>query len=364
MEKKSDSDENTDGTSRKQLLRRSYLKGIGAISTTALVANREVSAAKGSKTEVVTLRNSDGPVKTRQVPKRWKQHTETAHKVRDSLEEQFLRKEGIVRVGIGQDETATGRLLNKTVEIGIIGGSTEHDIPERVNGVPVRVSKYETGVRFTGCYDKEYSTAKGGVSVGGTVCAGSAFARGEKDGTEYLLTARHIFNTDCSGCKDGGISHEGKELTQTQGGDRFGVVKDGSVEHDMVAVKPDSDEDIDNGIVDESAQINGWITKSGYDTYSSDGTVLNGRADEMCTKDFTVKNYDESISCSSSNIIVTEQAKLNGLINNGDSGGIVYFVSDKGNAFVGNILSGDNGSDRSFGAAAYAMNNLDGYSFG
>jgi hypothetical protein len=59
----------------------------------------------------------------------------------------------------------------------------------------------------------------------------------------------------------------------------------------------------------------------------------------------------------------TEQAELNGLVYSGDSGGIVYFVSDAGNAFVGNIISHHDGSDYTYGATAYAINDLHGYSF-
>lgn len=68
---------------------------------------------------------------------------------------------------------------------------------------------------------------------------------------------------------------------------------------------------------------------------------------------------------------MTEVVHYNGNSKKGDSGGIIYFVSDAGTAFVSGILSGQRtvdcgvlcSKDVVFGSAAYAMNNQYGLDF-
>lgn len=346
----------TDG--RETINRRRYLKTAGVLGISA-VGVRSVHA-EGDRVEVVVTRDSDGPVGTRQVPTKWYNQTQKARKKSDLLKQQMLGDPDVASVGIGTGESTIGGLKEKVVEVSLKGESTTASIPESVDGIGVEV-KTNASTEFH-CYDNTYQTLKGGISVSSDYEKGSACCRVYKGGTPYLLTARHLFTSNSSPCGSTGTN-------AYQGANLIGSPKGSKAKHDTLWIDINDQVSMNDGIIDESADVKGWVTQSGLDTYSSDGTTLRKRGISTCDRDYTVDSYDNSVSLSCGTM--TEVVHYNGNSKKGDSGGIIYFVSDAGTAFVSGILSGQRtvdcgvfcSKDVVFGSAAYAMNNQYGLDF-
>lgn len=339
--------------------RRKYLKGIGITGVGMAGYAAQSSASSNDTTEIVTLRDSDGPVETEKVSTEWWEQVQTARKVRDGLEKRYEDENDIVLVGLTVGERSIGGKLMKQVRVGTRGPSTNVNIPEEVDGVSIVVEN-DVSMDWEACYLNNYDPAKGGVALNSDYGGGSACCAAYKDGNQYMMSARHVFLDSGNGCDN--TEAQGEPMYQVE--DYFGDVSDEYLEHDSVFVTPASDEGVSDGIVNESAPIEGWVTQSGLDSFSSDGTTVKGRFAASCTATAQIDSYDNTYSCSN-NALLTELVELDGdYTQGGDSGGIIYFVSDKGNAFVVNLHSGDLVDNHSSGAAAYAIHEYQGYSFG
>jgi len=334
--------------------RRKYLKTASALGISAIGV--QSVHAKGDRTEVVVTRDSDGPVGTRIVPTEWYNQTQKARRKSNELKEQLLNHPDVASIGIGTGDSTIGGLKEKVIELSLEGDSTSANIPEHVDGTNVEV-KTNASTEFQSCYEKTYDPLRGGISVSSDYESGSACCRVYKGGTPYLLTALHVFTDTTGPC---GNTGDGNAY---QGINFIGNIAGSRTNHDSVWININDQVSLNDGIVDESANVKGWVTQSGLDTYSSDGTTLHKRGVTTCKDTYTVDSYDNSISLSCGN--QTEVVYYNGNAEKGDSGGIIYFISDAGNAFVSGLLSGTRtvdcgyfcSNDVVFGSAAYAMNN-------
>jgi hypothetical protein len=267
----------------------------------------------------------------------------------------------VASIGIGTGESTIGGLKEKVLQLNLKGESATANIPEHVDGIDVQV-KTNASTEYYSCYEKTYETLKGGISLSSDYGTGSACCRVYKGGTPYLLTARHVFTDDGTPCGNTGSN-------AYQGANFVGDVEGSKSTHDSLWININDQVSLSDGIIDESADVKGWVTQSGLDTYSSDGTTLHKRGVETCKGSYTVDSYDNSLSNNCGNH--TAVVDYNGDGGPGDSGGIIYFVSDKGNAFVSSLLSGGRTVDCGyfcskevvFGSAAYAMNNQYGLDF-
>lgn len=339
--------------------RRKYLKAASALGISA-VGVQSVHA-EGDRTELVVTRNSDGPVGTRVVSTKWYNQAQKAKGEANTLKRQLLGHSDVASIGIGTGDSTIGGLKEKVIEISLERDSTSASIPEHVDGIDVRV-KSNASTEFQ-CYEDTYDTLQGGISIRSDYESGSACCRVYKGGTPYLLTALHVF-TDTEGpC---GSTGDG---TAYQGLNLVGSVEDSKTSHDATWININDQVSLSDGIIDESANVKGWVTQSGLDTYSSDGTTLHKRGVSTCKENYTIDSYDNSFNLNCGNM--TEVVHYNGDSERGDSGSIVYFISDAGNAFVSGLLSGrrtvDCGyfcsKDVAFGSAAYAMNDQYGLNF-
>lgn len=347
--------------------RRTYLKGLGA--TGIGLGILPTVRGGGNRKEIVLTRKDERPTETAHVPMKWYQHTKHAEMVGEELTNQLIDEPGVASVGIGTGESSIGGLRRKVVEVGLHGDATTTAIPERIRGIPVRVNE-DLSINYQ-CYTGSYKTLQGGISChdppdDGTARQGTICCRVYDGGKEHLLTARHLFTSDGTGCTDGGTSFAGTSVYRD--GAVVGTIADGSVEHDIVWAEIDSDNDINGDIVQEKAPVGGHVTKDGLSTFASDSQSVDFRGVASCENTFTVDSYDNSFSCDSG-VVLTELVYYDAsdFTEDKDSGGPIYYVNSSGEACITGILSGivhdvDCGflctKDVEFGAAAYAIHDF------
>lgn len=338
--------------------RRNYLKNIGLSSVGLVGLSTYPVAAGGGATEIITLRNRDGPVETESVPTEWWETEIDARQAREELLDQVAGNENIATVGLSNsDRTIDGRYV-KHIQVGVKGSKTNANLPNQINGVPIQIVEHEK--TEWQCYTNDYDPVEGGVAIQTNYAEASACCAVYNSGT-YLMSARHIFNSQVNGCVTGNpeIGEPANQYT-----DYFGDVVDSYAEHDTAFIEPMSDESVSNAIVNESAPIKGWVTQNGLASYSSNGTPIKGRFKRSCTATGTIDSYDNFVVCSNGRH-TTEVVEMDAAYTQlGDSGGIWYRVNPNGNAFVANIQSGLLVDNHSSGSAAYAIRNFSGYTFG
>lgn len=346
-------DEKSNSDRASVISRRNYLKSASALGISA-VGIQSVHA-EGDSTELIVTRSSEGPAETRVVPTEWYTQTQKAKQKAEELENQLLNQPGVVSIGIGIGNSTIGGLKEKVIQVGLEGESTVASIPEHVGGIDVQV-KANVSTEYQ-CYEGPYDTLRGGIALDSDYGSGSACCRVYRNGTPYLLTARHVFTDDGSRCGNTGNGYA------YQGINYIGSEKDSKPHHDSLWINVTNDDvTLSDQIIDESAYVEGWVTQAGLDTYSSDDTTLHKRGISTCKETYTVDSYDNTLNIDCGEH--TEVVYYNGNSDAGDSGGIIYFISDEGKAYVSGLLSGEVTVDcgwycsdtYTFGSAAYAMN--------
>lgn len=333
--------------------RRTYLRTVGAVGLT-LGSAQTVGAehTNDDTVELVLTRTSEGPAKTREVPAAWHNQVRTAKARAKDLEQKLLSNPGVASVGVGVGESSIGGLREKVIKVGLTGTSTRASIPEQVDGVSVEVETNEG--RNYQCYEGSYSPLRGGISIeSGSGATGSICCRCWANGWR-IFTVRHIF-TD-TGLPCGSIPDDGAY----RNGTRIGTIKGSSVEHDAIWIQTNDNFTMSDGIVDESEDIAGWVTESGLDTYSSDGTTMHKRGITTCKETYTIDSYNKTYD-NGCGTIHQDLVDYNGNSDPGDSGGTIYLKGDSdGKAWLTSPLSGELDSNIDvFGSAAYAIKNQD-----
>jgi hypothetical protein len=253
---------------------------------------------------------------------------------------------------------------------------TEAEIPEKVNGIPVqtkhRLPYQDGGCNHSDtCYESDYDPISGGVRIGSDYTWGSACCRVEKDGSEYLMGARHVFIDD-SNTQDSCSSNSADGESAYQNGDYYGFVSEEFPKYDAVLTKLDSAygnrDSIGGYIVDQQGSVEGHVTKDGVDAMIADDNSesVEKRGVTHCANTGQVESRETNYC---SNINKKGLIRSTNDFGDGDSGGPVYDVNtvnlDK-HLYIVNIATQYPSSDcnNGYGSAAYAMNNEYGVTFG
>lgn len=333
---------------------------LGALGVSGLGVTEMGSLLTGGDDTVtlVVAKLGDRPLRTETVPAPWYRQTRRAERVRDRLERTLLPEPGVSSVGVGLGDRSIGGYTTKAVTVGTRPGGADVTIPDEVDGVPVVENRGET-FEFTDCYINDYDPVIGGVAIEDldTDSRAATCCRCYRDGTYYMLTVRHLFSSGA--CDDTFSGEIGSDVYQNL--DYFGTVDDTYTEHDSALVKLDPNgkrSGLSPDVVDSTVEIAGRVTKSGVSTMQSNGSQVDRRGLASCTDTHQIEAYDQSLSCSDTAIILTEQIFLDGTANNGDSGGPAYDDDGDSTANLVNMISGNTTSGYIFGASAYGMHNL------
>lgn len=336
------------------ITRRRYVGALG-VSGFGLTELGSLLRSGDDTVKIVVEKLGDRPLRTEEVPARWYRQAKRAERVADTLKQTLLPEPDVTSVGVGRDDRFIGDLRTKAVSVGTRPGGADVTIPDEIEGVPVVEDREET-FEFTHCYANDYDPVIGGVAVEHDTLRGSTCCRCYRNGSYYMLTVRHLVS---SGTCDDSISGEaGSEITQNL--DYFGTVKDVYIEHDSALVKRDSSgsrSGISPDIVDDTVEIAGRFTKDGLCMLQSDGTYIDRRGVGSCTDTNQVHDYDKSIWCDDTNVVLADLVYLTGTSESGDSGGPVYDPRNSDEASLANMVSGNTSNGYIFGAAAYAMHN-------
>lgn len=333
--------------------RRKYLQAAGGAGF-GLIGWKPSGVGDGGTIEIVTKKSGDTPIETKVVSKEWYNQMQRARRVADSLKRQWVPGNGIRSIGLTAGDRTIGGAKTKEIDLRLKGETADINIPAQIDEIPIRVTKNER-VDFH-CYETE--NLQGGVNITTEATGGrlaSVCCRVKRNGDHFLLTARHSFTPDGTGCDATNV--EGDDVYRANF--KLGTIDDSYPEHDSVIVKMDSS-DISNSIVTESGTVDGYITKNGLDFYISQNHSMEKRGTETCATTAHPQSYDNAITCSS-NIILTEIVFHGGSSLKGDSGGVVYDGSSS--ISISNMHSGKTAGGNLFGAAAYAMNNQQNLTF-
>lgn len=354
--------DNNGSDRRRSINRRRYLKATGALGLG--VGGVERVAAGGDTTEVVVARTRAGPAETRRVPTKWYEHTRRARDRLDDVRGRFGRRQGVASVGLGTGEGTIGGLKEKKIEVHLDGSRVPANLPDQAGGIPVDVANGSSG-RYL-CYTGSYDPLRGGISIeNGEGTEATACCRVWDGGEPCLLTVRHLFTDGPEPCDSIPDAYAYRH------GDRIGVFKDNIKKHDAFWVSLFSGYSVSDDIVAETATVEGWVTQSGLDTFSSDGTTLRKRGIDTCKETYTIRSYGNTLNTSCNpnhqDVVFYE----GGDANPGDSGSPVYYVADGGGAFLSSILSAIHYVDCGFfctkevyaGSAAHAIQDESGIDF-
>ncbi|WP_129113145.1 hypothetical protein [Halegenticoccus tardaugens] len=368
--------------------RRGALKTIGAgiasIGTFVAVGRGE------DEVEIVTETRGETPVVTKSVPRDWYEHERRVAEALTRVNERFLPSEAILGSAIvGSDETVEGKGVTQ-VEVAVAEGEASAvSIPASIEDVAIRtVSRRSNGVRLTesggGCHNNDdYDRVRGGVLVygdgdddGAVDQRGTSGCPVRKDGTEYLLTANHLFLTGepCEGNWDEGLYQYGD-------GDYFGEVHRYDQAEDWAIVAPVGDYEGTLVFDVKGARWTGGIashaTKIRLQEMIGDGTTV----EKMGTTTGAETGVVESIEGTYSDDCIDfdgHGVRTDCNTAAGDSGGPTYARSESGDGLAMVSLSsarpdwvsklykecGEEVYGRTVGPACYRIANEGGIEFG
>lgn len=314
--------------------RRTVLKSAGGTLAFGGVLSGRVRG--DSKSKIVTLRSDDGIEETKQVPTKWLRQNQHARKQCQQLSSKLNNTPGVVTVSTKRsDERIEGRRKSR-IEVRINSDKLRGKIPDTAEGVPVDVSEDVEVSKLGGTEDNcqpkdDFDSMPGGVHIKGSEYSGTSGYHLEKDGTEYMVTAAHLWNS-CSETIDDG-SH-----TAGQSGRYLGEVKSSNTALDLALVGDGSPSiDFDGQIyeLDSRIDVKGWVTETGLEDYKSLDIDIykKGLTTGRTVGEITATNKSGGPSCIDLQNNGVETTANSG---EGDSGGPTYFINDKGNAFLVN----------------------------
>lgn len=384
----------TEAVSRRQTLAAvtgTAVSGLAGVPTT-------VVGDSGRRKQITTLASGDESHKTVSVSKRWYQHKEQAIRVKEALSRQYLGQDGIHSVSIESDGKSVGNLRGKRVLVAADpknGGAGLDSVPSSVEGVPVRTVERRrpepTGSDcYTGAADDSDGNGKkeyyGGMSFEGlenltdpdkstsTVQSATLCCRVYKDGTKYMLTARHPISG--GPCDDTDITNDNYGWGRT-GGDSQ-VEQRGNVSYaykkfDAALLDlrfPNYDEFVYDITAESSGGIIGRVTGDGIDyLQSASGASVRKRGRNTC-ETIGVLEEVKSDEWYCNGLLIEENQIVSSLDQKErDSGGPVYRHIDDGSKpddlyllHIATRSTPSNGYAK--GTSANAMNNQENITFG
>lgn len=261
-------------TNRRKVLR---TLGSGAMLTSA-IGGRAV--AGDDAVELVVSRSPDGVHQTKAVPESWADHWTHAERVNDAAQSDWMSEPGIKTIGLSRSEQRYGGKPGFRIRVGVTD-EFEGRLPESREGIPVEVVR-ESPVDYGGCgVTKDTNDIPGGVSMETSdddgdcdQSFGTLGCKVSKDGSDYMMTACHIYGGGQDPCPSG-IS--GGESAYHMG-DYFGEVAEWDEEEDWLLLDTDDYETFDDQIWDpgagERVDMVAWFTEAGVaDLISTDELV-------------------------------------------------------------------------------------------
>jgi hypothetical protein len=351
----------SENDSTPDVTRRTALKTLGVTAgATGVGPLLDTASASGDTVTIVTKKSGDEVVETREVSRRWYTQAKRARQVSDTLSDSLLNHDDVFSVGIGIGDSHIDGLRSKKVDVRLASKTTDAYIPSEVDNVEVDIVNRGDSLKPY-CYEQDYDPLRGGIVTSGPHHTGSMCCRVSKDGTQYMLSARHLFVDDNDGVCDSG-SYSTVNRDAYQNGDKFGTVFEDSTERDtaLIEVDPDGSRDsTSRWIVDQSGGVCARMTQNGLDYYASSGDYINMRGITTCQGQCQIQSYDNSVGCPDTNLVLTEQVFYDDYCAGpGDSGGPVY-SDNSGELVVAGIITGGLSDGTVTGASASGMNQYD-----
>lgn len=350
--------------------RRAVLKttGVaGGLAASFQTLPEQVGAAE-RKQNIVVLREGEEVAKRVSVGQRWYRYLQHARKVLENRQDQLLAMDGVHGVGLERRGSTIDGLRKQALTVHVEPGVTI-DVPGEFDGVEVRQShEGRPEPAAINCYDVKEDPIPGGVAEADEYTGNSTLCcRGFKNGSKYVIAARHTFTSDGSHCNSEDVT--GREWHQPDVGDRVGEVAFAWQNNDVALLDTrHSSRTIDNTIHDETGEVVGRVTKDGMDYIKSNNLTLQKRGLNNCREAGNLLETGMVVGCSGSFDFVDDVARSSPTTEPGDSGGPVYYeeaqTNDTDKLYLANIASFFNDNDETLGASANSMYQERGVTFG
>lgn len=333
--------------------RRTALKiaGSGAVS---LAGVGLVGATNNDDTvEITVSRNSEGPLKRKQVPRSWYNHLRQVRKVTGEISSEYNHRAGVISVGYVQGDERIGGKHSFAVEVEVNPDEFDGNIPDQRENVPVTVTESATSGPIPACYNyDDYSSVPGGVTLEGDGLGTSGFKVTDDDDNPGMLTANHLWGN----CADSG----GQRAEQN--GDFLGEVIDHDPDADFAVVDDQSSsKSLDDQIKEEDSfrwEISGWKTDNGIADLIESGEDVRSMGVTTGLTKGPVKKKSRSPNGPSCIDLEGEAVKLDIDTGQGDSGGPTYTLETfSGNQYavvinIVNLLDDSYGTENCYDGVA------------
>lgn len=356
------------------LKRRETLQAIGGLGVTGIGLR---FGTTDDKVEIPVVVRGDEVLDTTTVPRDWYDHVQVANNVRERLGRNYRSQSWYNHIGQGAADDRINGLLKHEITIYATDPEVARDeVPVRVNGIDISVAEPEErhldDHLDTTCDEEtaSYNCVPGGSYLTEENYCFSATSIVEHNDEFYLMTSAHPYVYDDE-------DECGKNITDisTYTGenpdwsDEIGEVATYNHDYDVALIDQSGYVDgIDNSIVGESYDVIGAVSESYVDTLISDNEAVHhmGISTGRTTGSATEKLQDTGGHCQRTEVDTIEVTTDAG---GGDSGGPHYWINDKYDYIA--ILSvhqqhTSSGSlhGRSYGPAAYAIQDTLGWNFG
>lgn len=315
--------------------RRTALKVVGSVTST-IAGVGIVGASTEDTTKITVTRNSEGPVRRKQVPQSWYDHLQHVNDVLQSVKEEYFSQKGVETICQVSGEETYGGKKGFNIRVEIDKDNFEGEIPDSKRGVDINtIESMPKGLGACQGIDDSIDPVLGGVVVeeeAGTSCGGfgSTFTTvyDEVVGADRMLTTGHLF---------GACSNDINGTAVEQGGRDFGHVDRYDANADWATIAPNNKSMTNTSKIREGDgdeyEVNAWYTDTGIsDLDSSDETVYQlgtttGRTSGIVegnnlSDGFNCVNFEgEGVECNITNA-------------EGDSGGPVYTYNSDGTKAV------------------------------
>lgn len=245
------------------------------------------------KKRLVVARDVQGPVEVENVSKRWWNHRNHAHNVKDRIVERYKKVDGFAGAGLGTTENTLGGKRKFKVDVKVKNSNVNLAIPSSVDGIQIDTTVMKERERL-GCYnDGPYSTLKGGVKCEeqpDTVTYATTGPMAKRNGTRYLLNCWHLFDNDldhyCATVDGDPFYHQGTQ---------FGNVVDAYHLNDWALVDVDTSNMTDGILTSHDNtvhKISAWFTESGIDSAHGEGRQFHRQGVTMGLESGYIGNTD------------------------------------------------------------------------
>lgn len=246
--------------------RRQVLKSIGGSIGTIGVSGTVVGDTGDDWVEIVTARSGETPIRTKRVPKEWREHALHSRKVTKEVKKQFLDRSDIAGIGKIRSSDQYGGVHGFQVEVEVDPSTFRGGIPASVGGI--EVATVPVRERGMSCRTTEYSTVPGGADARSSSGFGTAGCRVRQDSEWRMLTVAHLATTnECSDDPTGlGVQHFDNE---------FGTVQRYDENVDYMTVSEaymQTDPDILDGY---NYPVAGYVTKAGVEDAVANSTDVD-----------------------------------------------------------------------------------------